>query len=482
MNTVLLKSLSVLAIYFVGFYYQLSCSSDDVGANRQSDTPVEKDSEITDAPDSEGSSSTDASVNTQQDATVASSDLFTVNYETSDVIGTVGIVTWSIDVNPIDEAYIEFGLDTNYGTEVIVDLNEPGYRTLLLGMKGRSDYHFHIVAKDDATEYVSNDYTITTGPVTNLVQTLEVNVDDEGARARGFIVSSLFQISGGGWQSQNDNKSAGALAFIVDTDGDIVWWYSSNLSNLTRARMSYDGKNMWMISSAQREASGIERVSMDGHDYKLFPIPATHDITPVAGNVMAFPQGGFTDCSVITEITPDGTTTPIFDTSQLSSDIDHLSADECHANAIRYSKTEELYTLSDNILGDVFMIDRTGTLVGRLTDFNFAWGGRQHGHHLLNDGIIIFNNGDDIGQEFSLDWANMKSSEIWRYRSSYKSELLGDVQRLPNGNTIVTYSTAGRIHEIDPSSNRVMEMHISASIGYALWRKTLYGPPPDVAL
>jgi hypothetical protein len=53
---------------------------------------------------------------------------------------------------------------------------------------------------------------------------------------------------------------------------------------------------------------------------------------------------------------------------------------------------------------------------------------------------------------------------------------LGDVQRLPGGNTLVTYTTDAKIVELDPSWNEVQTF--SARVGYASWRPTLYGPPP----
>ena len=52
---------------------------------------------------------------------------------------------------------------------------------------------------------------------------------------------------------------------------------------------------------------------------------------------------------------------------------------------------------------------------------------------------------------------------------------MGDVQRLPGGNTLVTYTTDGTIVELDPSWNEVQTF--SGRFGYSNWRPTLYGPP-----
>ena len=57
---------------------------------------------------------------------------------------------------------------------------------------------------------------------------------------------------------------------------------------------------------------------------------------------------------------------------------------------------------------------------------------------------------------------------------------MGDVQRLPNGNTIVGFSTKGVLHEVDASGSVVQTLTwpLGASFGYVEKRATLYGPPP----
>jgi len=55
--------------------------------------------------------------------------------------------------------------------------------------------------------------------------------------------------------------------------------------------------------------------------------------------------------------------------------------------------------------------------------------------------------------------------------------VLGDVERLSNGNTLVTFSRAGTIHEVDSTGKLVMSIQAN-SLGYADFRPSLYGPPP----
>ncbi|HEY3496637.1 MAG TPA: hypothetical protein VGK73_18185, partial [Polyangiaceae bacterium] len=65
----------------------------------------------------------------------------------------------------------------------------------------------------------------------------------------------------------------------------------------------------------------------------------------------------------------------------------------------------------------------------------------------------------------------------WSYMNEGRSVTLGDVQRLPNGNTLVTYSTDGSIHEITPAKELVQSLGDAAQLGYSTFRETLYGPP-----
>ena len=57
---------------------------------------------------------------------------------------------------------------------------------------------------------------------------------------------------------------------------------------------------------------------------------------------------------------------------------------------------------------------------------------------------------------------------------------MGDVQKMPNGNYIVGYSTRGELHEVSSAGMRLQQWRwaAGASFGYIQKRATLYGPPP----
>ena len=150
-----------------------------------------------------------------------------------------------------------------------------------------------------------------------------------------------------------------------------------------------------------------------------------------------------------------------------------------HLNAIsfslRHSSTIGLISYPEGNLLGVFG--------GSLSDFPMEWEA-QHGHEIMEDSILIFNNGGGFSGssrvlEYSYDLNTGAATQIFEYDSGISALFFGDVQRLPNGNTLVTYSPNGVIHEVDANGTLLREV-TTDTIGYSRHRKTLYGPSPPV--
>jgi hypothetical protein len=250
--------------------------------------------------------------------------------------------------------------------------------------------------------------------------------------------------------------------------------------------MSADGKNMWMAGGQALSGEPLQRLTMDTLTSQTYPKAlGTHDLTPVSGDVMAYIDYATSPCDV-SEIDPSGTTRKILQGT------DVLSL--CHGAALRYSAKEDVYTFSSTAFpealdgapfSDVYVMNRSGaiqwTLSQLLPDGSLTWGGVQHGHQLLDDGFLLFANlgaGTKMSAVYEFGPAG---EQLLNYVSGDYSGHLGDVQRLPGGNTLITYAEAGVIKEIDPQGNVVMQITgpDRASFGYALWQDDLYGPPSD---
>ncbi len=403
------------------------------------------------------------------------------NATLSPAIATVGIVTWSTDLEGIDNARIEFGLaETGPTMAAPVDLSAPGYRTLLLGMKGDRDYVFRIVVNSGSETCTSERHTLTTGPVSNSVPVITRQVVNAAAVARGFIVTSggvgAFGVAPGG---------ATVPVFIMDSDGDVVWWASAPV-NTGRARMSWEGDAMWMMEvNVENAGADLRRVSMDGLEVEA----AVEGLSRGHHDFTVAPDGVVTaivwndGCSGIVERSADGTITTIVENVSLLYQTDR----DCHTNAIQYQPWDDTYTLSDRNVNLFVKIDRQGRLLWQFGGthprshlFVGSWE-VNHGHHLQENGNFLFFNNGNMGSpsavlEYHLNETTWEATPIWEYRASPSSATLGDAQRLPNGNTLVTYSNQGVIHEVDPAGNLVQSLTTS-SLGYANFRSSLYGPP-----
>jgi hypothetical protein len=414
---------------------------------------------------------------------------FTVDHTQSPAISTIEIVTWTVGLASLTEAHVDFGLaGTTATTTAPVDLRDPSHRTLLLGMKAEKLYTFRIVATDGATVCTSADFALMTGSLPSHAPVITKPVSGAGG-ARGFIVTTTgLDISSVSIHQPN--------AYVFDTDGDVVWWSSSMLvdaNGISRAHMSWDGTEMWVMTTD----GDVISISMDGmmttgHAELQ---RADHDLAvlPDGGIATIFHPLVTNGAYSLVERHPDGTVnTVVADLRTL------YNPSSFHPNAVHYYPADDSYTLSD-AAGSLFVkLKRTGQLIWQLGGVNplgksftlvslDPWA-VNHGHHLTADGHFLFFNNNGAAAtaaplherilDLLLDETNGTATKVWEYTNAAAgSQFLGDAERLPNGNALVTYSMSGLIQEVDPSGN-VVQSWKGTTFGYSDFRTSLYGPPP----
>lgn len=401
----------------------------------------------------------------------------------STAISTVGIVTFTTNLAGITGAQIRFGLASTGPTMTApVDLAEPGYRTLLLGMKTSRAYVFRIVLTSGAGTCTSQDYPITTGVLPSPISRLATTIVDPAAHAPGFIIVG----------------NGANHVYIVDAaDGEPVWGTYVR-ANPSRAHMSWDGRDMYTVSqnaSVNVTTGNLIKMSMDGAivEDRLSGIAtaAHHDFAVIPGGVAALQwlRAGDTANAVVERAT-DGTLTTVV--ADLAAVYQGNSVSGFHPNSIHYHPWDDSYTIGDAFPKLYVKITRKGELVWQFggsapkdptKHFQVAWSGENHGHHLLADGTFLFFNNLSTARAFRLDTASMTATSVLTYMGSSagaSTGALGDVQRLRNGNILVTFSNGGAIHEIDSSGKLVATFRTEAQggFGYAEFRESLYGPPP----
>jgi Arylsulfotransferase (ASST) len=402
---------------------------------------------------------------------------FTATSSFSTALPNVAIVTWSTTLANPTRAEIEFGPAASETTMVApVDLTQAGFRTLLLGMKGNTSYTYRIVASTAAGTCTSDSYTIMTGAVPDSAPTVTATIMDASAHDRGFIVTST--------------GISGNTTFIIDPDGAVIWT-AAGPKIPSRAHMSWDGTRMYtMALNVQNGGLGnIQSVAMDGTGTTTFAglTASHHDLTAIPGGFATLLWNTSVKdapCSLVERADATGAlTTVVADMGTV------YNSASFHANSVHYYPGDDSYTVGDRNPSLYVKLTREGQLIWQFGGTNpkdpskFFTGvptwAVNHGHQLLSDGtFVFFNNGSNEAWSYALDTATMTATRLLAYTATgATSNVLGDVQRVPNGNYLVTFSTSGQIHEISPTGALVATF-TSTAFGYAEFRESLYGAPP----
>jgi Arylsulfotransferase (ASST) len=395
-------------------------------------------------------------------------------------IATVGIVTFTTDLLPVDSASIEFGIAGGTPMLAPVDLNAEGHRTLLLGMKQAQEYTYRVRLVSAGKLCTSGDYSIRTQQIDGAPR-----VTKSGrAGTPGFIVTSL-----GVNQSLNDPGTKSM--YIFDTEGDVVW-AAAGPERASRVHLDWEANSVWgMALNVAADTGRMDYVSMDGEQGEE-NVPALvgghHDFAVVPGGklvVLAW-RTPFdnTQCTQVLEYDPltRGVRTIVDSVASL-----YKPVADCHTNAIQYQEWDDTLTLSDRNPSLYVRLKRSGDLLWQLggtdpVEVLLSGAGEwkaNHGHHLTEDGrFILFNNGtfgDTHLLEFQIDEAAHQAVLVKDWSDGSTSSVLGDVERLPNGNTLATFSTSGLVREYDAQGQAIADYR--GDFGYATFRTTLYGKP-----
>jgi hypothetical protein len=358
-------------------------------------------------------------------------------------------------------------------------------------MKASKTYHYRITATGSGGDCVSSDYTIASGALANGLPKITATTKSTASPLYGgFLITGQF-VQGGG--------TSGAPAYILDKDSEMVWAYSPG-KDVTGARMDYSGTHMWTnCAQVPQGTTCVHRISMDGvtdEDLSSKFTGLNHQLTVFQDSsgqeIVAFYAYNSNGCDDIKEYnTSSGAVKTIANSGTAQG-----GASACHVNNVEYSKDDDTLVFSELDNAVVVKVKRSdGSMVwilngGKATISGVTWKGGEHGIHVLGvDNLLIFNNnsgmsgggGGSIAIELKLNLTAKTATQPWSYKANptIDNQVMGDVQRLSNGNTVIGYSTKGVLHEVSASSTLLQELTwpSGSSFGYIEKRATLYGPP-----
>lgn len=402
--------------------------------------------------------------------------------ELSEHVPTVATVWWG--VNGVDPRKAEVEFQRTAGGAVLVApaplTNDGPHRSLLLGMKASTEYTYRINVNDGAC--VSEPRTLQTGPASPHLPRLTFQVGS--SFAPGFYILC----SGFGADIPTGAVGPARFVYIIDQDGDPVWWWNPAHAS-SRATMDWEGNSMYMLALNVGGASpAFARVNMDGTGYRKIDIGnAHHDFTVTPdGRIVVIVHAGKSDGVVAYDPKTDTLSAIVPDVASLY----EKGRPEYHANAITYRRDDDSFILGDRFPNLLVKFDWQGQLLWQFggddprgpafagTD---SWNS-NHGHHWTDDGrLLVFNNGAVATSkvlQFEVDEANLDARLSREYFTPGLSSLvLGDVQQLPNQHVLATFSASGHLIEYNPEGEIVTHLRASMSLGYTMYRRTLYGPP-----
>ncbi len=337
-------------------------------------------------------------------------------------------------------------------------------------LRARTPYDFTVEAweGDDLLDFEGGSFD--TPPVPGELPALHVEVDE--LEEPKLILASIM--------------SGGMAPVIVSQDGHYVWWHleQSEGTTIAQARLAPDGSAIYYDSYDRGESSSpdaaywIRRVSIDDGEVESHAVHRHHhDFLVHDDGTIAWikadsrlHEGTELQGDAIVE-TRDGDDVVIWsswDSLELDLSEDCYELEDgiwTHANALDYDPETATYFLSIRQLDTVVAIERDHhrtkwELGGCRSDLAFTEDSTpfdgQHRAQFLDDSVLVYDNrpSDEHSRvvEYALDHDARLATEIWSYDAggAYSTEYLGDTQRLDSGNTLVIWSSAATIEEVDP--------------------------------
>ena len=406
-----------------------------------------------------------------------------IGWEVHEDIESMIRVTWEQLADAT--AYVEFTVDEDvWMASPARQVPAGAAEELLLGVPYDTDVTFRVV----------NDFG--DGPLATDEATAHTGLVDED-----LVLPTLLTSAASGWDPSLRYVLVGSSDYrgwttIVDRQARVVWARQTPGLNATLySRPSYDGGDLlidhnsyWAIFD-DGAASQVIRMKIDGTELAVYDTPGLHHpFTELAdGSIVWGAADGTTE--TLEKLTPDGVQEQIWACDTFH---DEVGVDQyCQSNTVFWNEPDDTFLFSLYSDETIVEIDHTTgeTLryFGHLPDawaFDpedsaFHW---QHGGHYTLAGTLITSSHADgssdecVVREYELDEDSETLVELWSFGVGLGVEAatMGEVHRLPGGNTLHNYGDGGRLREVQPDGTVVWDISwdTGTSTVYHLGRTT----------
>ncbi|GDX82616.1 hypothetical protein LBMAG42_44270 [Deltaproteobacteria bacterium] len=398
----------------------------------------------------------------------------------AELVPTVVIVEW--ETPEPSRGHVEFSVvgEERRATPAEAEATRTHSRTLL-GLPVGVDVEFTIFDEEGALGAAQ---TLATGAMPTDWAALTVVGE---ASWEGFVVLGV----------------AGAMADLVvlDNRGRPVWWWTdvSADDQVIRALPAADRSGMLASFGGTRvgESATIALSDWQAGTQGSVEVPEfTHDFLERGDGGFAALTFAFHDdetgaeciSDAVTEFDFGGAYEPIWDTwdayAGLTQPCDAYIEGWSHANALDWDEASQTYTVGMRNLATLSVVDRAARAelwsLGEygsvaLADPKKGFIGQHQFERLPDGNVLVFDNGASNTKisrvvELSADTESGVAEIVWSYAPAPAVYVyaLGDVKRLPNGNTLVDWSTSGRLEEVTPEGETAWQLDaaLGAEFGY----------------
>ncbi|MCB9766146.1 MAG: aryl-sulfate sulfotransferase [Alphaproteobacteria bacterium] len=441
-------------------------------------------------------------------ATQINGDLDDVEVTFSDIV-PVPTVSWQGEPG---SAWVAFGLGEALDQATpAVETEDGAVEMPLFGLKAGQTYSFQVFnVVEGGRRLESGVGTIETPLPPADMPRLEVDAYVEDL-ADGFVLTSVVRDGPG-------------YIFIVDRDGDYVWWFApGDRVGVTSQKISRDGTAILALISDQEQTEdlgGIWRVDLAGREAILTEAPLAHhdfvelpddryawislstdefvlDEEPlniIGDRVLVRPIGSDDSeqlFDTFEDYQPPWRTCPHFDRGAYNIE----GQDWTHGNALMYLEEDDTLLMSLRNADTIVKLDAsTGEVLwqlgGRFSDFTLTSGDPWKHAHMSqgwDGGVFLVDNGnhrdDQISRitEYAWDTSDMTWRSVWTWRHPDEGFIIagGDVRRMPSGDAMVSWSTLGTIQQVSPAGDVKWELRtgIGDLTGRVRWIEDLYDLP-----